>query len=367
MSTDVYLWDQAQNGGLPSSYAAAQAQFSQLDGVVRGINPKFAAFGHHLYQLISTATEPDEELLDYYKNIIDVVTESKQVEQAIYVLGLPPHNFIGAIRLIVQGAAAQGLVVMYGPPETVFLPNGQTLPPEQGAMWQAAWQHMDEEEKGEFPTTLTEFKKYTESRIAEMAARHGYVKAKHPAPFYPFHVGAKGYIKDIPFGQQFFTMSYQGGRGEFRVILNMFFFNTTYASIFKKFNFQDGEEMLYTSLPSYKGFSRIGQGPRITNVDELNAILSAIDEKILTLHDQLQTIGDIDALLNGHLNDLLQKTYMPPRAVIIARLAGNPCFEELVETINALPATAWGIDKDIFQEEWPKLREYLRNEVKPIV
>ncbi|MBC7751105.1 MAG: hypothetical protein H7Z73_05220, partial [Candidatus Saccharibacteria bacterium] len=95
------------------------AQFSQLDGVVQGINPKFAAFGHHLYQLISTASEPDEELLDYYKNFIDVVRESQQVEQAIYTLGLPPHNFIGAIRLIVESAAAQGLVVMYGPPETV--------------------------------------------------------------------------------------------------------------------------------------------------------------------------------------------------------------------------------------------------------
>lgn len=135
MSTDVYLWDSVQNGGLPSSYAAAQAQFSQLDGVVQGINPKFAAFGHHLYQLISTATEPDEELLEYYKNIINVVSESQQVEQAIYTLGLPPHNFIGAIRLIVESAAAQGLVVMYGPPETIWLPNGQTLPPEQGAMW----------------------------------------------------------------------------------------------------------------------------------------------------------------------------------------------------------------------------------------
>jgi hypothetical protein len=224
MSLDVYLWDPAQNGGLPSSYVAAQTQFSQLNDVVQGVSPKFANFGRHLYQLISTATEPDEELLDYYKNIIDVVRESQQVEQAIYTLGLPPHNFMGAIRLIVESAAAQGLVVMYGPPETVFLPNGQTLPPEQGVMWQAAWQHMDEEEDGEFPTSLTEFKKYTESRIAEMAARHGYVKAKHPMPFYPTDIGLKGYLKEVSFGQQFFTTSCQGSRGEFFVILNMFFF-----------------------------------------------------------------------------------------------------------------------------------------------
>ncbi|MBC7751106.1 MAG: hypothetical protein H7Z73_05225 [Candidatus Saccharibacteria bacterium] len=234
-------------------------------------------------------------------------------------------------------------------------------------MWQAAWQHMDKEEKGEFPTTLTEFKKYTESRIADMAAHHGYVKAKHPAPFYSFDVGAKGYIKNVTFGQQFFTMSYQGGRDEFRVILNMSFFSAEYADIFKRFNFKRGEEMLCTSLPSYKGFSRNGQGPRITNMGELNAIISAIDEKVLTLHDHLQTISDIDALINGGFADLFQETYMPLRTVIIARLAGNFRFEELIEEINAFPEMKWGVDKDIYQEKWPKLRQYLRDEVKSII
>jgi hypothetical protein len=102
-------------------------------------------------------------------------------------------------------------------------------------------------------------------------------------------------------------------------------------------------------------------------MDELNTILAAIDEKVLTLHDRVQTMSDMDALVNGILNEVLQKTYMPPHAVIIARLAGNPYFEELVETTNALPAMEWGVDKDIYQEEWPKLREYLRNEVKSIV
>lgn len=367
MSLDIYLWDAAQNGGLPNSYATAQAQFNQLNEVVQGINPKFAAFGRHLYQLITTASEPDEELLDYYKNIIDVVQESQQVERAIYTLGLPPHNFMGAIRLIVQSAAVQGLVVMYELPETVWLPNGQTLPSEQSAMWQVAWQHMDEEEKGEFPTNLTEFKKYTESRIAEMAARHGYVKTKYTAPSYPFEKGLNGYIKDMSFGQQFFALSCQGGRGEFFIILNMYFFNATYTEIIKKSNLTRGVEMLYTNLPSYKGFSRNGQGSRITNMEILNNILSAIDEKVLTLHDHLQTISDIDALVNGHLNDLLQRTYTPPRNVIIARLAGNPHFDELVEATNALPATEWGVDKDSYQEKWPKLVQYLREEVQPIV
>jgi hypothetical protein len=90
------------------------------------INPKFAQFALHFFGIVQTAPDPDEELLNYYQDIIDIVKESQQIDSAIYTLGLPPHNFMEAIRLIVQSAAKYDLLVMYGHPETVFLLNGQT-------------------------------------------------------------------------------------------------------------------------------------------------------------------------------------------------------------------------------------------------
>jgi hypothetical protein len=329
------------------------------------INPKFAQFALHFFGIVQTAPDPDEELLNYYQDIIDIVKESQQIDSAIYTLGLPPHNFMEAIRLIVQSAAKYDLLVMYGHPETVFLLNGQTLPSDHAEMWQAAWEHMDEESN--FPKNLKEFKKYTESRIAELAEKHGFVKSKHPAPHYSFEETAKGYIKEVPFGQQFFYMNYEGGRGEYRLSMNLYCLNTDYARIFKGFNFKRGGAILSTSLSSYKGFQMNSQGPRICNLDELNTILSMIEQKIFVLYDRLQTIADIDMLVNGSLSDMLQGSIMPPHNVIIARLVGNPRFEELVEQTNNLPAMKWGVDREAYLTEWPKLLKYLSEEVKPII
>ena len=55
-----------------------------------------------------------------------------------------------------------------------------------------------------------------------------------------------------------------------------------------------------------------------------------------------------------------------PQCLIVARLAGNPHFEELVVKLGER-AQGRLANAEVWETEWPKLVEYLRNEVKPIV
>ncbi|MBL0229865.1 MAG: hypothetical protein IPP76_03315 [Moraxellaceae bacterium] len=57
-----------------------------------------------------------------------------------------------------------------------------------------------------------------------------------------------------------------------------------------------------------------------------------------------------------------------PYALIIARLANNPNFEQL--TINLAPEknkNFWFANPVPYTIAWPKLVKYLREEVKPLV
>ena len=77
--------------------------------------------------------------------------------------------------------------------------------------------------------------------------------------------------------------------------------------------------------------------------------------------------GDIDKAIKNHVHS----SVYAPFALIAARLAENPNFDELAVSLGTYGAgsgRAWG--KFNYAEVavgWPKLVKYLREEVKPLV
>jgi hypothetical protein len=64
------------------------------------------------------------------------------------------------------------------------------------------------------------------------------------------------------------------------------------------------------------------------------------------------------------LYDLGVSNYDIPKLAIIARLAGNPRFDELVSQFEQLDD--WGAMQGHREVEWPQLLKSLREEVQPI-
>jgi hypothetical protein len=366
MSLDLYIWDSAVSGSLPCSYAEADETFAKLVEVKTGVNPKFIQFAERLSALIQAMPEPDDELLDYYA---DIVSQTQQVEEAVYVIGLPSFNFIEATRLIVQSAAEFNLIVMDGQSSaTVFLPNGQTVPPERAAIWKSAWTYMDEQD--EFPKTLVAFKKKVEPMIAAMAERRGFVKGKHPSPnpASPTEMKAKGYVRDVELGKQFVHLSYEGGRGDYRVSVDTFFENKEFQEVIEQFDFKYSNKILTLPITYMKEFFTGGGGLQVCDQQELNTLINKLDRLFYPFLDQLRTVKDIDSFYNGELSQKLWRSYIYPNSLITARLVDNPLFEEFVSQANKLEPDQWaGPNCSVYKVELPKLVKYLREEVKPIV
>jgi hypothetical protein len=366
MSLDLYIWDSALSGSLPCSYAEADETFAKLVEVKTGVNPKFIQFAELLSALIQAMPEPDDELLDYYA---DIVSQTQQVEEAVYVIGLPSFNFIEATRLIVQSAAEFNLIVMDGQSSaTVFLPNSQTVPPERAAIWKSAWTYMDEQD--EFPKTLAAFKKKVDSIIAAMAECRGFVKGKHPTPNpeSPTEMRAKGFVRNVELGQQFVHIYYEGGRGEYRVGIQTFFLNKDFSEIIKHFDFIYSERILTLPITYMKDFFTGGGGLGVGDQQALDSLMDKLDKIFFPFLDQLKTVKGIDNFYNGELNKKLWRSYIYPRGLITARLVNNPRFEELVNDANKLMPDNWSYpNRDIYKTELPKLINYLREEVQPIV
>ena len=109
--------------------------------------------------------------------------------------------------------------------------------------------------------------------------------------------------------------------------------------------------------------------------EKVEELLSLLTTSVLRWSDAIKDIRDIDALINGDVDEAIKNTLYGnsrhiPYALIAARLAGNPDFEELAVRLGANGPDS-GISSSIFGSSdaitWPKLVNYLREEVKPLV
>ena len=113
----------------------------------------------------------------------------------------------------------------------------------------------------------------------------------------------------------------------------------------------------------------------LIDVDGFEGLLFSLRQSPLRWSDAAQDIKGVDALLNGDVDEVVKNevhsTIYMPYCLIVARLAGNPNFEELAVSLGTYGKGSgkfWGkFDHTIISAGWPKLVKYLREEVKPLV
>ena len=81
------------------------------------------------------------------------------------------------------------------------------------------------------------------------------------------------------------------------------------------------------------------------------------------LMNRIQTIQDVDSLFHGELSAFFKRNRIYPCSLIVAKLAGNPHFEALVEKERANPtfdgwASPW--IKEEMAPKMPPLIQYLK-------
>ena len=359
-SKSLYLWNTRYHG-VPETIEQVRETFVRLsEGVEDESNIGFVLFAQRIQQYVEWHEKQlDPEIIAAFQGIGMRAVKHKA---ALLQVFLPSYAWLEAMRIVVESACGFHLVV-YDDERTgmAFIPlKGKVLPSEQEDDWLEILEELD---NPTFPQTKAQFKKHLMPKLDEMMHRHGFQFGKAP-----FLTDPIGYFRDCAIGRQYLVLdeSDMGGGGYFRVEISASIVNDAVLSIYNKFSFM---ERGYIFTISIDLFDR-STSSKVGDDQELRLLLRKIEAAAFAqLLDQMQDLQSLDRMLNGSVEERLPpKTYnrafYAPQRLIIARLAGNPKFEELVTELEGYVSFA-GND-DARASEWPKLLKYLREEVQPI-
>ncbi|HEX5277539.1 MAG TPA: hypothetical protein VFW42_07720 [Fluviicoccus sp.] len=353
----VFAWD-ARRHGLPKDYAAAAAMAKELydkqDGEPGEGLPLFAdAVDAYLREY------GDEDCLEQF--LWDLPKRARSNGRAAMRMEMPYEDWEHILVKMVEEAARHQVVLVDEEMVMVFLPDGKVLPAARKKVWRglcAAWGP-----DVEFPKSKGQFKKWFEPQFLRVLGKYGDFKRGKEGDFL-----APTFNRSFEKTRQFSDFEIEGGGGTYSVDVWFVCAHQSVAEIAHKFKFID-QELVFSEIIFRTFFSDPYEGRHVTNVDDARGLLRDLDETLGKILPLCESIQGLDSLLNGEVDirfrDHFHNYVYMPQCLIVARLAGNPHFEELVVTLGS--TDGWYANGEYKENEWPKLVEYLRNEVKPII
>jgi hypothetical protein len=363
-----YLWDAKQYLSAPNSFAEAVTDFQLLSQKSEDrITERLLTLAQRLQDLVRLHQYQDiESMVALYGNLVQDV---RLHQGAVFQIDLPddPEERLKAQYAIVDTAALCGLVVFDDELGMVFLPTRKIYPPENGKMWLGALSHVLNE-KPEFPRTEAQFKKLAAPLVKSIALKYGFQEAE-----IPYLNGKLGFSRTLPHSTQYISITYDKRYSEFYIQIYIYMDIETVQSIYNKFLKHDDMATLSISSSGLIRHDRLSNENKwcISSHTDLTNVLGQLEECFFQNRmNKLIDIKACDIYFNysevgrDTLYDLGVSNYDIPKLAIIARLAGNPRFDELVSQFEQLDD--WGAMQGHREVEWPQLLKSLREEVQPI-
>lgn len=349
---DVIIWD-AEAYGLPTSFDEALKMAETLsEQSVSVISEKVLAFAKDIEKLAKKNVKEES----YWQRYTELVKKIKQKSTAAYVIAMPEgvgSDFV--LKEVVEAAVRHHLVAADEEVLTIFLPHNEFLPPSQENWW---WAFIDHLENDDFPKNVKQFEKYCTPLVDAMFAKYGFTEKRL--------FGEKlRYVRDFKNFSIFISFGYAQKNLGFEVGSSVLIFFPLMASIYQQFEFASLREYFYLDVDTR--FEQQYHLHYVNTSSELRVILQR-EERVAALMSSIQDLASLDNLVNGDtypsIRDSLQNSAYAPYCAIIGRLADNPNFEGLVDKLDKI--TGWQINTPAKATEWPKLTQYLREEVQPL-
>ena len=356
----IYLWN-TRHYGVPKDMAELEQTYDRLrDGVADTRQEGFIKFATLFSQYLSShQAELEDEIHRRYKQLIQ---QAQQHQHALIHLDLPDDEWLATLRIILTITPSCDLLVFERDLNMAFLPPyGKVLPESEASLWRDLNEDLDA--PADFPRTKAQFNKYIKPYIDTLMRKHGF--KKNTMLLSDDSIDA--YSRLVPLGKQYISgLCEKGGGGSFVLELDAYVESPDVLSIYNLFDFSKfGQHTFSTSIERLDC-----RGPwRVEAKFEFDLALVTGERLLMPLLDEMQTLKDLNRLLNGEASERLpdeayQYQYYAPQRLIIARLVGSPNFEALVtefEGYQSFAGNEWQR-----ATEWPKLVKYLREEVEPL-
>ena len=364
---DVIIWD-ADVYGVEKDYEKIVQQARALALQEAKLSDTLLAFARDV-ESRSQDENLEPAVLRYLQHFEARFIAANKAACKIALPEYEPH-WRSLIDILIEEITRHELVLCDEELELVFLLDDSILTPRTKK--NESQPLIELEDQIDFPVTLKQFHQLFRTKVDELLGEHGFILVEEVHDDEEFYIR---YVKAITMGKLSLTVSYQGGRGSFEPDLCLSIIEDNMISIAQKSDFSfpmigGGGIILPVLVVKKRNLDSC-----INNWKKFEELLNLLRESVLRWSDAVKDIKDIDALINGEMDeDVKNKVHSSlyaPYALITARLAGNPNFEELAISLGSYGADSgrnWG--KFGYSEvavAWPKLVKYLREEVKPLV
>lgn len=358
----IVVWDEDVSGKINNFSEAAKKIWTLLSQDSEP-STKMLAFA----QDIENLNNIDSNLLKLLKKFANEIRTSNTVACS---LDLPEYGWKVLFKAIVETAQKYQLIVFDEEIFLALLADGSFSPPSRNKLWQEI---VEEIESGNnYPQSLIDFTANIKDRLAQMLSQNDWVLADEIIE-QRYNESCLLYSKKVDFGKHQISIGCNGNYGVFKITVYLSIIDENAISICQKsgFNYSTTGILLNTPLLLLED----DDSYQITNNQSLNELLNVIQNTVIYWSNSALNIKGVDNLLNGDIDERITKKmhrhlYMP-YCLIAARLANNPNFEELAINLGKYGKDSgkfWG--KFNYSEvavAWPKLVQYLRNEVKPLI
>lgn len=363
MPYHIYVWDTAEHG-IAHSLEQAIAMSLDLLEQPSEVNPKFISFAKHVQNHFKTAEGSEKR---YYLNFDNEVKEHKKAALSVE---LPNDAWQPVLMCMVDAASRLGLAICDPETRMAFMPPNVVLPANRIDAWE---QLKKDVIQPRFPQTIKQFRAWIKPLLNDLLVKNGFDTKGIEGEYEQVR-----YTKKVALGTQFIHIQYESRyRGEFGIDV-MFGVSCDQVDLIGQ----------YVNLPPYNippftfkitlDTHILSQGrdmSRYKTPDDVYTFLGHLEAIVFPLLALVQDIQSLDKLMNGGSNNGLNDKVVAAmnfglyrQRLIVACLANNPDFENLVLTLKPQPIEsreARTIEgNNARATQWDNLVKYLREELQ---
>lgn len=324
MSDTIALWDPRRFGPEPANFDEASRMYAKLAGLKDEPNNAFAIFAQRIQSHVQIYLGKDEVLMHMFGHFVEV---AKSCQRALFIIDMPANARSELLPLMATTASALGLVLFDESLGLVLTQQGVLEAPWRGG----ARADARKEEPSDFPTKLADFKKKALLDLNAFFNKHGFLEGK----ILRYGEYQDVLQREVVGGVQQISFVIESKYGDFFTHIYVSVDSPAVASVWDAFGVRPQFRPVYFNI----GSVFYGQELCIKSWADWDDVMQCLAHKLMPVLDRAVDIQGMDAVVNGDefpdVRDrgawLMKKQ---PNALIIARLADNPSYADLVNILR---------------------------------
>lgn len=324
MGDSIALWDPRRFGPEPADFEAACRMYVKLAEAPDEPNNTFAIFAQRIQSHVRIYLGKDEVLMHMFGHFLEV---AKSCQRALFLIDMPANARSELLPLMATTASALGLVLF---------DEGSGLVLTRQGVLEAPWREgikkdSRKEEQSDFPKKLSDFKKKVLLDLMEFFKKNGFVEKRI------FRYGQYFDVleREVVDGVQRASFGIESGSGGFFTHIYIDVDVPVVVAVWDGL----GESPAFDAMALEVVKAVYGHELCIRSWADWVGVMECLAHKIMPALDRAVDIRGMDTVVNGSefpevragVTRLVERL---KNVLIIAKLAGNPSYADLVNTLR---------------------------------